>query len=192
MLLSRSCLSRVQGQQFAPDAPMKGRPRAVLGLGSNLGDREAILDGAVAALGRAPGLEVVRASSVWETEPIGGPPQPNFYNMAVAIRCELAPLSLLGALWAIEQQFERIRTVRNGPRTLDLDVLWIEGGVVSHPRLEVPHPRLHERAFALAPLIELVADACDPRTGLLYGSLLAAAGTEGIRRIRRPLDAPAA
>ena len=80
------------------------------------------------------------------------------------------PLALLDALAAIEAELGRVRTVVNGPRTIDLDILWIEGQVVDLPRLVIPHPRLHERAFAIVPLLEVVKDARDPRTGALYAA----------------------
>jgi 2-amino-4-hydroxy-6-hydroxymethyldihydropteridine diphosphokinase len=140
--------------------------RAVIGIGANLGDRIDTMRRAVHELSRV--ARIARTSRVWETAPVGGPPQGAFLNAAVLVHYEGAPLALLEALLAIEAGEGRVRRERWGPRTLDLDLLWIEGLVVNEPRLVVPHPRLHERAFALVPLLELVPDARDPLTGSLY------------------------
>ncbi len=140
--------------------------RAVVGVGANLGDRLATMRAAVTELARVARVE--RTSRVYATAPVGGPPQPEYFNAAVLVVFEGTPHALLDALLAIEARHGRERAERWGPRTLDLDVLWIEGLAVDDPRLEVPHPRLHERAFALAPLLEVVPDARDPRTGAVY------------------------
>lgn len=140
--------------------------RVVIGLGANLGQRLTTLREAKARIARV--ASVVASSHVWETVPVGGPPQPNFLNGALLVDWDGLPIDLLDALLAIEQEHGRVREVRNGPRTLDLDVLWIDGQSVDDPRLVVPHPRLHERAFAVAPLLEVVPDAIDPRTGERY------------------------
>jgi 2-amino-4-hydroxy-6-hydroxymethyldihydropteridine diphosphokinase len=155
----------------------------VVGLGSNLGDRRAALKGALAALRAAPGIELVACSSLWQTPPVGGPPQDDYYNAAALLRTSLEPEALLAVLLDIEAQFGRRRTGRNLPRTLDLDLLWIDGTAVSAPGLEVPHPRLHERAFALTPLVEVAPEACDPRTGMPYARILASTDRTGIRRL---------
>lgn len=113
------------------------------------------------ALGRiASHARVLGVSRVYETDPVGGPDQPAFLNAAIAIEWEGEPLALLDALQRIELDLGRVRDVRWGPRTLDLDVLWIAGGMhVDDARLVVPHPRLHERAFALRPLLDVAPDA---------------------------------
>jgi 2-amino-4-hydroxy-6-hydroxymethyldihydropteridine diphosphokinase len=110
---------------------------------------------------------VVAVSRVYETAPVG-PTQPDFLNAAALTTTELAPEKLLDELLAIESSLGRVRRERWGPRVIDLDVLWIEGVAVETPRLVVPHPHLLERAFALAPLLELVPEATDPRTGERY------------------------
>jgi 2-amino-4-hydroxy-6-hydroxymethyldihydropteridine diphosphokinase len=140
--------------------------RAVVGVGANLGDRLATMRGALEALRGA--ARVLAVSRVYETAPVGGPPQPDYLNAAVLVEWELAPATLLEALHGIEARFGRLRDERWGARTLDLDVLWIEGLVVAEPRLSVPHPRLHERAFALAPMLEVAPGAVDPRTGVPF------------------------
>lgn len=135
----------------------------VLGLGSNLGDRLATLREAVVRISSIPGVRVTARSKIYETEPVGGPEQGPFLNAAVRLDAAVAPLELLDALQAIERDLGRTRDVRWGPRTLDIDVLWIAGGVtIDEPRLVVPHPRLHERAFAVLPLLD-VAPGAVPR-----------------------------
>jgi 2-amino-4-hydroxy-6-hydroxymethyldihydropteridine diphosphokinase len=157
----------------------------VVGLGSNLGERRETLLAAFAELAAIDQTQVVARSSLWQTSPVGGPPQDDFYNAAVLLRTSVAPETFLGALLAIERRFGRLRhgRERNMPRTLDLDLLWIEGVVVSLPALQVPHPRLHQRAFALAPLLEVAPDAADPRTGTAYSAILTGLEQGGIRRL---------
>jgi 2-amino-4-hydroxy-6-hydroxymethyldihydropteridine diphosphokinase len=132
--------------------------RVIIGLGSNVGDRLATLRAAVRAIAeKAP---VTRTSRVYETAPVGGPEQAAFLNAAVAVEWEGEPLRLLDVLQGIEHDLGRTRDVRWGPRTIDLDVLWIEDGTtVDDPRLVVPHPRLRERAFAVRPLLDVAPDA---------------------------------
>lgn len=127
--------------------------RAYLGLGSNLGDRREHLRRAVASL-----PDVVAVSPAYETDPVGGPDQGAFLNVVVALDTDLDPRELLGWCARLEADAERVREVRWGPRTLDVDVLWVDGHEVSEPDLEVPHPRLWERRFVLAPLRDLDPD----------------------------------
>jgi 2-amino-4-hydroxy-6-hydroxymethyldihydropteridine diphosphokinase len=164
-------------------------PLTVIGIGSNLGDRRATIEAAIEAIARLPGVDVVARSSFWQTTPVGGPPQPDFINAAVAVRTRVPLERLMAELLAIEALFGRVRTERNAPRTLDLDILWAEGTHIEHgppgrPDLVVPHPRLSERPFALIPLLEIVPGATDPTTGNLYARILAELGTEGVL----PLD----
>jgi 2-amino-4-hydroxy-6-hydroxymethyldihydropteridine diphosphokinase len=134
--------------------------RVVIGLGSNVGDRIAHLREAVRRLREHASARVVRTSRVYETAPIGGPPQGAFLNAAIFVEWGGESLALLDVLQSIERDLERTRDVRWGPRTIDLDVLWIESGqIVDHERLVVPHPRLHERAFAMRPLLDVVPAA---------------------------------
>ncbi len=163
-------------------------PITVIGLGANLGRRKAALQSATAAIEALPAVCVVGRSSVWRTAPVGGPAQPDFYNAALAVRSAASPEELLSQLLAIEVRMGRIRSERNGPRLIDLDLLWREGPPVrinrpGAPAVELPHPRLHERAFALAPLLEVVPDATDP-TGKRYATILAELGLTGVA----PLD----
>jgi 2-amino-4-hydroxy-6-hydroxymethyldihydropteridine diphosphokinase len=134
--------------------------RVVIGLGSNVGDRIGHLRAAVARIAEHPGARVVRTSRVYETAPVGGPAQDAFMNAAIALEWAGEPLELLDVLQGIERDLGRTRDVRWGPRTIDLDVLWIEGGVtIDDARLVVPHPRLAQRAFAVRPLLDVTPDA---------------------------------
>jgi 2-amino-4-hydroxy-6-hydroxymethyldihydropteridine diphosphokinase len=133
--------------------------RAFVGLGSNLGDRETTLRAAVGRLGSLPETEVRSVSAFRDTEPVGYVHQPRFLNGAVELETALGPRELLGALLDLERDFGRDRSSSppQGPRTLDLDLLLYGDEAIDEPGLEVPHPRLHERAFVLEPLAELDA-----------------------------------
>jgi 2-amino-4-hydroxy-6-hydroxymethyldihydropteridine diphosphokinase len=157
--------------------------RIVIGLGSNLGDREANIEAAIAAL-RAPDLHVLRRAALYETPPAGGPPQGDYLNSAVLIVTSIPAHDLLDRCLAVERSLGRVRpdAERWGPRTIDLDLLWIEGEAIVEPDLEVPHPRLQERVFALRPLLDLAPDATDFRTGLAFATLPAA--STAIQRFR--------
>jgi 2-amino-4-hydroxy-6-hydroxymethyldihydropteridine diphosphokinase len=127
--------------------------RTFIGLGSNVGDRRAHLHSAVDSL---PGVSAV--SDVYETEPVGGPEQGRYLNLVVEIDTELSPRELLAVCQRIEAAAGRIRDVRWGPRTLDVDILWMEGVTVEDHDLRIPHPRMTERLFVLAPLAELAPE----------------------------------
>jgi 2-amino-4-hydroxy-6-hydroxymethyldihydropteridine diphosphokinase len=130
--------------------------RAYLGLGSNLGDRLAHLQAAVDGLHAADEVEVVQVSRVYETDPVGGPEQPSYLNAVVAVDTSLHARQLLDVAKGLERAEQRVPTERWGPRTLDVDVLIVGDEEVHEPDLEVPHPRMHERGFVLAPLSDLV------------------------------------
>lgn len=151
----------------------------VIGLGANLGDRRGTLHAAARALSALGAVS--RYSFLYESAPVG-PPQPDYLNAAVRLSTELAPSVLLTRLLDIERAAGRERRVRWGPRTLDLDVLWIRGRCIVSPELTVPHPELRQRAFALLPLLDVAPDAVDPTTGTPYASLLAALDVSGVRR----------
>jgi 2-amino-4-hydroxy-6-hydroxymethyldihydropteridine diphosphokinase len=148
--------------------------RAYVGLGSNLGDRERLLCGALAELGRAEGVDVVATSSFHDTEPVGYLDQPRFLNAVAALETSLRPRELLELLLAVERDFGRDREQAppKGPRTLDLDLLLYDGVELDEPGLTLPHPRLHERLFVLEPLAELAPELDVPGHGPLR-SLLA-------------------
>jgi len=130
------------------------RVRAFLGLGSNLGDRLAHLEEAVRRLARTEGVDVARTSRVYETTPVG-PDQPDFLNAVAEVFTSLPARDLLGTCLAIEDSMGRVRTERWGPRVIDLDLLTYGTDEIDEPDLIVPHPRMHQRAFVLVPLLEL-------------------------------------
>ena len=135
---------------------------AYLGLGSNLGDRLDTLQRAVDLLAER-GARVVASSRVWETEPVGGPEdQPSFLNAAVRVETDLEPDDLLGAANAVEAALGRVREVRWGPRTIDIDVLLVDDLILDDRALTVPHPRMTDRAFVILPLLELDPDPVLP------------------------------
>jgi 2-amino-4-hydroxy-6-hydroxymethyldihydropteridine diphosphokinase len=135
--------------------------RAYLALGSNLGDRLAHLQLAVDALAQVPGVAILAISRVYETAPVGGPPQDPYLNAVVAIETNLDPYELLHRGQEIEARAERERAERWGPRTLDVDVLLVGDARVDNDDLTVPHPRMWERGFVLAPLRDVAPDLVD-------------------------------
>ena len=147
--------------------------RAHVGLGANLGDREATIRAAVEALAAEDGIEVVAVSTLRETEPVGVGDQPRFLNGVVSLETTLSARELLDRLLALEQRFGRVRRPgEHGPRTLDLDLLLYGDETIAEPGLTVPHPRLHERRFVLEPLAELAPGLVVPGRGVVE-SLLA-------------------
>lgn len=148
-------------------------PLVYIGLGANLGDREATLRRAIALLSAETEVEVVAVSTLRETDPVGIIEQPRFLNGAVAAETTLGPQALLETLLRIERELGRVRSERWGPRTLDLDLLVYGDEIVDEPGLRVPHPRVHERRFALEPLAELDPALVVPERGVV-SELLAA------------------
>ena len=136
---------------------------AYLGIGSNVGDRVAFCRSAIGALRDHPEIEVDATSSLYETSPVGGPPQRSFVNMVVRVRTSLEARALLEAVKKIERQLGREpNEMRWGPRVVDLDILTFDEEKIVEPDLEVPHPRLTQRRFVLVPLLEIDPDAADP------------------------------
>jgi|GEM_PF-38803 len=146
--------------------------KVCLSLGSNLGDRLANLERALRLLARG-GCRILKRSSVYETAPLYYLKQPAFFNMAAACETSLSPEKLLALIARVEAALKRRRLVKNGPRTLDVDILFYGGQVLSRPGLEVPHPRLAEREFVLAPLAEIAPALRHPVTGLSSAEMLA-------------------
>jgi 2-amino-4-hydroxy-6-hydroxymethyldihydropteridine diphosphokinase len=142
---------------------------AYVALGANLGDREATIRAALAALAETPGVRVVAVSSLIETDPVGFVDQPRFLNGAAALETTLDPRELLAVLLAVERRFGRTRegVPAQGPRTLDLDLLLYGSAEVDEPGLTIPHPRLHERRFVLEPLSELAPSLEVPGKGAI-------------------------
>lgn len=156
--------------------------RAYLGLGSNLGDRLENLRRVVILLGERD-IRVLRSSRVYETEPVGGPPQPDYLNAVIEVEADGAPRDLLTACRSVEDAMGRERTERWGPRVIDVDVLTFGREAIDEPDLRVPHPRMHERGFVLIPLLEL-----DPDPLLPGGQRAADVRIEGLGEVR--LHAP--
>ncbi|MDH4178667.1 MAG: 2-amino-4-hydroxy-6-hydroxymethyldihydropteridine diphosphokinase [Thermoleophilia bacterium] len=141
-------------------------PRAFVGLGANLGDREATLRRALTLLAERDDVEVVGVSAVRETDPVGVVDQPRFLNAAAALETALPARELLDVLLTVERSLGRVREgERYGPRLIDLDLLLYERDVIDEPGLTVPHPRLHERRFALEPLLDLDSELTVPGRG---------------------------
>jgi 2-amino-4-hydroxy-6-hydroxymethyldihydropteridine diphosphokinase len=157
------------------------RRRAVLAVGSNLGDRLGTLQGCVQAIASLPDTDVLAISPVYETAPVGGPVQPDYLNAVLIVTTGLAPDALLAAAHGIEAEFGRVRAQRFGPRTLDIDIISYAEEVSRDPVLTLPHPRAHERAFVLAPWHDIDAGACLPGQGTV-DDLLAGLGQAGVRR----------
>src|SRR5690348_5969585 len=155
---------------------------AYLGLGANLGNREDHLRTALAKLAAAD-LRVARVSSVYETEPVGFTAQRWFLNLVAEIETELFPMQLLSRIAKVEQALGRMRTVKNGPRTLDIDILLYGRAVVRTAKMEIPHPRMAERRFVLAPLAELAPDLRHPVTHQSIRAMLDAAPAVAVRKI---------
>lgn len=158
--------------------------RFVIGLGSNLGDRRRWISAAARALDRLGRVD--GTSALYESEALGGPPQGRYLNAAVALRTGLSAEPLLASLLEIERDLGRERRERWGPRTIDLDLLWAEGLVLDRPALQLPHPRLVERSFALKPLLDVVPEAVDPISGERYAALLERLGAGGLARVASP------
>ena len=163
---------------------------AYLGLGANLGDRLENLQRAVDLLGAQARVTVMRCSRVYETDPVGGPPQPSFLNAVLEIATELTPHELLSVCGGIEDSMGRVRVVHWGPRPIDIDILSYDDRTIDEVDLQVPHPRMHERGFVLAPLAELADDPPLPGGRHLAEVRLDPGVVEGVRPFAPPLAVP--
>ncbi|MGK5629641.1 2-amino-4-hydroxy-6-hydroxymethyldihydropteridine diphosphokinase [Streptomyces sp. URMC 123] len=168
-------------QVDAADVTLSNPKRAVIALGSNLGNRLETLQGAVDALEDTPGLRVKAVSPVYETEPWGVAPgsQPSYFNAVVLVKTTLPPASLLERGHAIEEAFKRVRAEHWGARTLDVDIVSYQDVISDDPALTLPHPRAHERAFVLVPWHDVEPTAELPGRGAVAG-LLARLGSAGV------------
>lgn len=155
---------------------------AVVALGSNLDDPEAHVRRAFADLARLPETWVAARSALYRTAPVGHAEQPPFVNACAKMETRLSARALLDHLLAIEREHGRTRTVPNGPRTLDLDIVLYGGATIEEAGLSVPHPRAHERAFVLAPLVDVWPEADIPGKGAAR-ALLDKAGSAGVERL---------
>ncbi|HEY1619620.1 MAG TPA: 2-amino-4-hydroxy-6-hydroxymethyldihydropteridine diphosphokinase [Streptosporangiaceae bacterium] len=161
---------------------MTGQGRSiVLSLGANLGDRLGALQRAIELLCQ-PGVAGRRVSGVYETAPVGGPPQDDYLNAVLLADSALPAADILARCQAAEEALHRVRTRRWGPRTLDADIIACGDERSADPRLTLPHPRAHQRAFVLAPWLEADPDAVLPGHGPV-AALLAVVGTQGVRRL---------
>lgn len=165
--------------------------RAVLAFGSNLGDRGEILQGGVDAVAGIEEVRLTGVSPVYETAPVGGPPQPDYLNAVVLADVAIPARDLLDRLHEIEAVFDRVRLVRWGPRTLDIDIITMAGERSDAVELMLPHPRAHERAFVLVPWHDVDPDAVLPGYGPV-ADLLAGIDASGIRRSAVALVLPEA
>ena len=157
---------------------------AVLGLGSNVGERRVALAGAVDALRAHPDIEIIAASPLYESEPWGMTSQQDFLNAAVRVATPLAPADLLAAILAIEFSLGRMRGKKWGPRSIDIDILVFGDEAIDVPGLTIPHPHLTERAFALAPLVDVMAEAVV--AGKSARQWLAQLAHKGLKKVSGP------
>jgi 2-amino-4-hydroxy-6-hydroxymethyldihydropteridine diphosphokinase len=153
-----------------------------LSLGSNIGDRARNLQAALEHLA-APDLRVLRTSPVYETEPVEYTAQRWFLNLVAEAATELLPMQLLLRIGRVERALGRVRTVPKGPRTIDIDILFYGRSIVRSAKLEIPHPRMAERRFVLAPLADLAPDLRHPVTGRTIREMLDAAPPQAVRRL---------
>jgi 2-amino-4-hydroxy-6-hydroxymethyldihydropteridine diphosphokinase len=160
--------------------------KAYLALGSNLGDRLDHLSRAVRLLDATDGVDVVRSSRIYETDPVG-PPQPAYLNAVIEVETSRSPRELLDACRAVEDALGRVRTERWGPRTIDVDVLTFDERTVDEPDLQIPHPRMHERGFVLIPLGELDDDPMLPGGRTLSSLRIPPDAVLGVRPFGPPL-----
>ena len=156
--------------------------KSAIALGSNLGDSLTILEDALKTLAQTPGIALESSSSWYQTAPIG-PPQPDYLNGCALLKVQLNPEQLLATLLEVEKQFGRVRTQRWGPRSLDLDLLLFDRIILETPKLQIPHPRMRERAFVLVPLAEIAPDWIDPGSGKAIAQLLQGVDCSGVHRL---------
>lgn len=136
----------------------------ILCVGTNIGNRKENIDKCIDAINLLPYTDVIRQSSIYETEPVGYAKQQDFYNIILVVKSLFEPGEMLGACLGIEAGFGRLRTVKNGPRILDIDIIFAEDMTIESRNLLVPHPRYHQRRFVLEPLKELYPD------GMVFGT----------------------
>ncbi|MCG7340189.1 2-amino-4-hydroxy-6-hydroxymethyldihydropteridine diphosphokinase [Staphylococcus sp. ACRSN] len=145
---------------------------AYLGLGSNIGDREAQLNEAIRILNNSNGVEVTNTSPIYETEPVGYVDQPQFLNLCLEVQTSLTAQDLLKLCMETEQQLHRVRDIHWGPRTLDIDILLYGNQIIDDSNLIVPHPRMIERAFVLIPLNDIATNVVEPHSNKKIGNLV--------------------
>jgi 2-amino-4-hydroxy-6-hydroxymethyldihydropteridine diphosphokinase len=162
---------------------------AVIALGSNMGNKIENLNAAVRAVAKLPDVKIIKASSVYETEPVGCDEDDDFYlNAAILVDANVSPSMLLGECLGIEAAMGRIRTKRNAPRIIDLDLILYDGFKTESFELTLPHPRMLERAFVMAPLLDLYPSGRAP--GIFFAPHLREVGTDGIRKTQNEIIIP--
>jgi len=164
------------------DSPQPVIEVAYIGLGSNIEDRELHLTEAIRLLQQYPEIHIRRSSSVYETDPVGFTEQAAFLNMVIQVETDLLPAALFSRMLAVEQQLGRVRDIRWGPRTIDLDLLLYGQQQLNEPELLIPHPRMAERAFVLIPLLEIADVATLPDLDKLKHHATLLAGKEVVKR----------
>jgi len=175
--------SSVQGTYAEHEQSAVAKPaRSAIALGSNLGDSLTILKDALEILAESPSITLKKYSSWYQTAPVG-PPQPDYLNGCALLEVHLTPQDLLETLLRIEAKFGRVRKERNGPRTLDLDLLLFDDLILDTPNLQVPHPRMRERAFVLVPLAEIAPDWVEPVSGKAIAQLVQTVDCSGVQRL---------
>jgi 2-amino-4-hydroxy-6-hydroxymethyldihydropteridine diphosphokinase len=175
--------NKLASQELVQPHPANLPPqRSAIALGSNLGDSLTILQDALKLLTETPGVTLQAQSSWYQTAPVG-PPQPDYINGCAVLEAQLTPQELLETLQNIEAQFGRVRQERWGPRTLDLDFLLFDDLILETPTLQLPHPRMTERAFVLVPLAEIAPDWIEPVSGKAIAQLVQRVDCSGVRRL---------
>ena len=159
---------------------------AYLGLGANLGEREANIKKALAELVGTGACRITRVSSIYETDPVGIEEQPDFLNAVAEIETELEPLELLYAIRSVERSIGREKTFKWGPRFIDIDILLYGDTCLTEESLEIPHPEMHHRAFVLMPLAEIAPMAKHPKLELTARQMSNEVGSEGVRKYMPP------
>lgn len=175
--------NKLASQEVAqPNLTQLPPQRSAIALGSNLGDSLSILHDALNILAETPGVALQAQSSWYQTTPVG-PPQPDYINGCAVLETKLTPQEVLERLQNIESQFGRVRQERWGPRTLDLDFLLFDDLILQTPTLQLPHPRMRERAFVLVPLAEIAPDWIEPVSGKAIAQLVQGVDCSGVRRL---------
>ncbi len=161
----------------------KNQGNAAIGMGSNLGESLDTLKNAIKTLDEIPGINLISYSNWYRTKPVGGPKQPDYINGCALLKVELTPHKLLEILLDVEQKFKRVRLEHWGPRTLDLDLILYDDLILDTPNLQVPHPRMRERAFVLVPLAEIAPNWIDPVSGKTIAQLLEVIECSGVCKL---------
>jgi 2-amino-4-hydroxy-6-hydroxymethyldihydropteridine diphosphokinase len=171
----------VTGEPACFNLPVGERVTVYLGLGTNVGDREQNLAAALERLRKI--VDVVQVSGTYETEPVGFADQNDFWNIVVRATSDLPAQQLMDELIGIEKDMGRERSFKNAPRNIDIDLLLYDDVIIDSPSLQVPHPRMHERAFVLRPLLEITPNLADPRTKRPFSELLGCRKFERVVKI---------